>query len=144
MFDLNRIKKILESKGLNTQDLADKLGISNQAVYKIYQSNSTSLRKLEEICHALNISPNQLFESETTSSLEPQEKTTGPFAPQTNKLNNNTKKGGEMIPDKTITALTEELEFLREMIRDEKHEKRELMDLIRGLNGGAEALRKEA
>jgi DNA-binding Xre family transcriptional regulator len=70
MFELEKIKKVLESKGRSVQWLADQLGYKNPAVYKLINTNSTSTKTLEKICELLSITPLELLSDDITKSLK--------------------------------------------------------------------------
>ena len=62
---LNRIKEVLESKGVSQKALSDKLGVSVVTVnFWCNQKSQPSLRTLFDIASALDISPDQLIQTD--------------------------------------------------------------------------------
>jgi len=62
---LNRIKEVLESKGVSQKSLSDKLGVSVVTVnFWCNQKSQPSLRTLFDIASALDISPDQLIQTD--------------------------------------------------------------------------------
>ena len=66
------LKKAITDRGFTLQQIADKLGISNQAVSQAVNGNP-SLSRLEEIADAMQITVSQLLadEQETASLVCP-------------------------------------------------------------------------
>lgn len=62
---LNRIKEVLESKGVSQKSLSDKLGVSVVTVnFWCNQKSQPSLRTLFDIASALDVSPDQLIQTD--------------------------------------------------------------------------------
>ena len=62
---LNRIKEVLESKGVSQKSLSDKLGVSVVTVnFWCNQKSQPSLRTLFDIASVLDISPDQLIHTD--------------------------------------------------------------------------------
>jgi transcriptional regulator with XRE-family HTH domain len=62
---LNRIKEVLESKGVSQKSLSDKLGVSVVTVnFWCNQKSQPSLRTLFDIASALEVSPDQLIQTD--------------------------------------------------------------------------------
>ena len=62
---LNRIKEVLESKGVSQKSLSDRLGVSVVTVnFWCNQKSQPSLRTLFDIASALDISPDQLIQTD--------------------------------------------------------------------------------
>ena len=62
---LNRIKEVLESKGVSQKSLSDKLGVSVVTVnFWCNQKSQPSLRTLFDIARALDVSPDQLIQTD--------------------------------------------------------------------------------
>lgn len=62
---MNRIKQVLEEKGIKQVWLADKLGKSFNTVNGYVQNrNQPSLEVLYEIAEILNVSPKELLDTE--------------------------------------------------------------------------------
>jgi transcriptional regulator with XRE-family HTH domain len=62
---LNKIKEVLESKGVSQKSLSDKLGVSVVTVnFWCNQKSQPSLRTLFDIASALDISPDQLIQTD--------------------------------------------------------------------------------
>ena len=68
-FKLEKIKDVLNREGRSVQWLADELGYKNPAIYKIFKTNTTTTKTLENICGILKISPAELLEGNQTNSL---------------------------------------------------------------------------
>ena len=57
---LNRLR---EEAGLNQKELAKRLGMSHATVHRLLRGDrGTTLRTLEDLCDALDCTPNDLFE----------------------------------------------------------------------------------
>jgi len=62
---LNKIKEVLESKGVSQKSLSDKLGVSVVTVnFWCNQKSQPSLRTLFDIASALDVSPDQLIQTD--------------------------------------------------------------------------------
>lgn len=57
---LESLKKLLRSRKITYDDLAEQIGLSVSGVKKLMTGKDISLRRLSEICQLLNISPGQL------------------------------------------------------------------------------------
>lgn len=63
--NFNRIKQILESKGVSQKSLSDKLGVSVVTVnFWCNQKSQPSLKTLFDIASALEVSPDQLIQTD--------------------------------------------------------------------------------
>ena len=58
----NRIKKIRYSKGLNSKNVADAVGILDTSLSKIEREGTNSLETLLKIAKALDVNPCEFFE----------------------------------------------------------------------------------
>ncbi len=55
------LKKLLKMKGLTYQALASSLGISESSVKRIFSEEKFSLKRLEQVCHILEMTVSELF-----------------------------------------------------------------------------------
>ena len=63
--NFNRIKQILESKGVSQKSLSDKLGVSVVTVnFWCNQKSQPSIKTLFDIAKVLEISPDQLIQAD--------------------------------------------------------------------------------
>ena len=62
MANLLRIKELAKAKGMTLRQLADSVGISEQALQKLMQKNSTSIATLEAISLQLGVVPSVFFD----------------------------------------------------------------------------------
>lgn len=66
----SRISFLLEEKGIQQKDFADRIGITNIHLSKvIHGENGVTLQRLEEICISLNISLAEFFSTFTSEAL---------------------------------------------------------------------------
>lgn len=68
-----RIKEIMQQKGINNVVLADKLGISKQAVGKMINAESLTTASLEKIASALDVPVWQLLISPDDVTIDKDE-----------------------------------------------------------------------
>lgn len=68
MVNLGLISTIAKEKNIKMNELAQKLGISNQALFQIIRNNSTKVSTLEAIADALEVSPVVFFGAEDNQS----------------------------------------------------------------------------
>ena len=62
---INKIKEVLESKGVSQKSLSDKLGVSVVTVnFWCNQKSQPSLSTLFDIASALDVSPDQLIQTD--------------------------------------------------------------------------------
>ncbi len=67
----NRIKKIRYSKGLNSKNVADAVGILDTSLSKIEREGTNSVETLLKIAKALDVNPCEFFEEKIkTNSKE--------------------------------------------------------------------------
>ncbi len=64
----NRIKKIRYSKGLNSKNVADAVGILDTSLSKIEREGTNSLETLLKIAKALDVNPCEFFEDKIKTS----------------------------------------------------------------------------
>jgi transcriptional regulator with XRE-family HTH domain len=65
-----RIKEIAKSRGLNLEQLAEKLGIRRTSLSQALTRNVFSIEKLSEIADVLDVEIPELFEASQPSSMK--------------------------------------------------------------------------
>lgn len=62
MANLLKIKELAKARGITLRQLAESVGISEQAMQKLMQKNSTSIATLEAIALQLEVAPSAFFD----------------------------------------------------------------------------------
>ncbi len=109
----NRIKKIRYSKGLNSKNVADAVGILDTSLSKIEREGTNSLETLLKIAKALDVNPCEFFDDKIKTSNK-EFKTDHNFATKT--------EMNEVI--KTLHVLSKQMENLSNTLLKKKPTKK--------------------
>lgn len=69
MIDLSKIEILAKEKNISLKSLAEKAGITYQALNKLMRNNSTKVETLISISNALGVSPSYFFGIEKTQMI---------------------------------------------------------------------------
>ncbi len=66
MLNLSKIKSLQRQKGMTSQQVADELGITIQALCKMVRENTTKISTLEEVAKLFGVPISYFFDDEAT------------------------------------------------------------------------------
>ena len=111
--DIDTIRLLREARGLSQKQMADKLGITQQAYSNLEKKpERATLERLRQIAQILQVELITLLGEEDTYILQSFNQSGGNAATQ---MNITPSLGEREIYDKLIVSLKEEIAFLREL-----------------------------
>jgi transcriptional regulator with XRE-family HTH domain len=111
--DIDTIRLLREARGLSQKQMADKLGITQQAYSNLEKKpERATLERLRQIATILQVELITLLGEEDTYILQSFNQSGGNAATQ---MNITPSTGEKDIYEKLITSLKEEIAFLREL-----------------------------
>ncbi len=111
--DIDTIRLLREARGLSQKQMADKLGITQQAYSNLEKKpERATLERLRQIAQILQVELITLLGEEDTYILQSFNQSGGNAATQ---MNITPSVGEREIYDKLIVSLKEEIAFLREL-----------------------------
>lgn len=127
MANLQKIKVLAKEKGISINDLAEKLGVTPQAVHLMVRENSTKTDTLERIANILDV-PISVFFDEKVENINQTQSGNGILQNRGQIYNGiNQEEHDELI------RLREENKYLKEILRDRDERIAELKERIEEL-----------